>query len=116
MGEHLLFSACVSGLPLAFPLAFQTCLVVGFTLANAPGCQVANDRFLAEMRERRRLHNQIAEMKGNIRVFCRVRPASAAELETGDGLAVSVMVCERQRGGGAGLTDGVLLFGCLKFT
>ena len=26
------------------------------------------------MRERKLLHNQLMEMKGNIRVFCRVRP------------------------------------------
>ena len=28
---------------------------------------------------RRKLHNIIQELKGNIRVFCRVRPISAAE-------------------------------------
>ncbi|XP_071885916.1 carboxy-terminal kinesin 2-like isoform X3 [Anas platyrhynchos] len=36
--------------------------------------------------ERRRLHNQLQELKGNIRVFCRVRPLLAAEQEVQKGL------------------------------
>ncbi|KAG8937359.1 kinesin-like nuclear fusion protein [Tulasnella sp. 419] len=36
---------------------------------------------------RRKLHNQLQELKGNIRVFCRVRPALAQEKDIGDGLA-----------------------------
>uniref|UniRef100_A0A669QT63 Kinesin-like protein n=1 Tax=Phasianus colchicus TaxID=9054 RepID=A0A669QT63_PHACC len=35
--------------------------------------------------ERRRLHNLVQELKGNIRVFCRVRPLLAAEKETQKG-------------------------------
>ena len=31
--------------------------------------------------ERRKLHNAIQELKGNIRVFCRVRPLLGAELD-----------------------------------
>jgi kinesin family protein C1 len=33
------------------------------------------DKLRAEETIRRKLHNQIQELKGNIRVFCRVRPA-----------------------------------------
>ena len=33
------------------------------------------EKLRAEETIRRRLHNQIQELKGNIRVFCRVRPA-----------------------------------------
>jgi kinesin family protein C1 len=29
--------------------------------------------------QRRRLHNALQELKGNIRVFCRVRPARESE-------------------------------------
>ena len=32
------------------------------------------DKFEAAEKERKRLHNQVLELKGNIRVFCRVRP------------------------------------------
>merc|ERR1719419_87186 len=31
-------------------------------------------RYVNEMGERKKLHNQLVELKGNIRVFCRVRP------------------------------------------
>ncbi len=31
--------------------------------------------------ERRKLHNMIQELKGNIRVFCRIRPLLGEELE-----------------------------------
>ncbi|EIW66111.1 hypothetical protein TREMEDRAFT_65960 [Tremella mesenterica DSM 1558] len=44
-----------------------------------------------ELREaetiRRKLHNQVQELKGNIRVFARVRPALAHEVDAPDGLA-----------------------------
>ena len=34
--------------------------------------------------ERRRLHNQVQELKGNIRVFCRMRPLLGEERQSGD--------------------------------
>jgi kinesin family member C1 len=37
----------------------------------------------AEETIRRKLHNQVQELKGNIRVFCRVRPALENELGEG---------------------------------
>ncbi|KAF8606028.1 kinesin-domain-containing protein [Ceratobasidium sp. AG-I] len=36
---------------------------------------------------RRKLHNQVLELKGNIRVFCRVRPSLPHEKDSADGLA-----------------------------
>lgn len=46
--------------------------------AQADAAQ-ANARYLRESKQRRKVQNQLAEAKGNIRVFCRVRPPSAAE-------------------------------------
>mmetsp|Transcript_21873 Transcript_21873/g.33675 ORF Transcript_21873/g.33675 Transcript_21873/m.33675 type:complete len:694 (-) Transcript_21873:1843-3924(-) len=41
-------------------------------------------RYTHELKERRRLHNLVQELRGNIRVFCRVRPPSKLEIEHGD--------------------------------
>ena len=41
----------------------------------------AMDKLRAEETLRRKLHNQVQELKGNIRVFCRVRPTIGAEDE-----------------------------------
>jgi kinesin family member C1 len=43
--------------------------------------EVANEKLRAEESLRRKLHNQVQELKGNIRVFCRVRPMLEAEPE-----------------------------------
>lgn len=46
------------------------------------------EKLRAEETIRRKLHNQIQELKGNIRVFCRVRPALPHEsLDDGNKLA-----------------------------
>ena len=39
----------------------------------------ANEKLRAEETLRRKLHNQVQELKGNIRVFCRVRPSLESE-------------------------------------
>ena len=41
----------------------------------------ANDKLRNEETLRRKLHNQVQELKGNIRVFCRVRPPSKIDTE-----------------------------------
>lgn len=41
--------------------------------------QTAKDKLRKEETLRRKLHNQVQELKGNIRVFCRVRPNLGAE-------------------------------------
>jgi kinesin family protein C1 len=43
---------------------------------------VANEKLRAEETLRRKLHNQVQELKGNIRVFCRVRPVVGGDEET----------------------------------
>jgi len=40
-----------------------------------------NNRYKREMQERKRLHNLVQELKGNIRVFMRCRPPTTKELE-----------------------------------
>ncbi|KAF3911741.1 Kinesin-3 [Arthrobotrys entomopaga] len=43
--------------------------------------EIAMTKLRTEETLRRKLHNQVLELKGNIRVFCRVRPALEAEAE-----------------------------------
>ena len=38
-------------------------------------------KYKRELGERKRLHNLVQELRGNIRVFCRVRPVSKRERE-----------------------------------
>lgn len=36
-------------------------------------------RYIKEMKLRKRLHNELVDLKGNIRVYCRVRPFIAED-------------------------------------
>lgn len=42
--------------------------------------------------ERRVLFNQVLELKGNIRVFCRVRPLTSSELANNEKSAASYVI------------------------
>ncbi|KAG0633007.1 P-loop containing nucleoside triphosphate hydrolase protein [Tuber brumale] len=44
--------------------------------------RISQEKLRAEETLRRKLHNQVQELKGNIRVFCRVRPTLPSEPET----------------------------------
>ncbi|KAK9054792.1 hypothetical protein SSX86_025871 [Deinandra increscens subsp. villosa] len=46
-------------------------------------CHMLKNRCQFECSERRRLYNEVIELKGNIRVFCRCRPLSADEIAKG---------------------------------
>lgn len=48
-------------------------------------------KFDYEQLMRKKLHNQIEDMKGKIRVFCRVRPMSANEKQIGCSPVVTVV-------------------------
>jgi len=57
---------------------FTTALV---TYGEAHAALMA--RYRKELTERRRLHNLVQELRGNIRVYCRARPVLPFELEAG---------------------------------
>ncbi|KAJ9535891.1 hypothetical protein OSB04_un000947 [Centaurea solstitialis] len=46
-------------------------------------CQTLKNRCQLECSERRRLYNEVIELKGNIRVFCRCRPLNEDEIAKG---------------------------------
>ncbi|KAK3022736.1 hypothetical protein RJ639_045601 [Escallonia herrerae] len=46
-------------------------------------CEDLKVKYSEEQAKRRKLHNQVEEAKGNIRVFCRCRPLSKAEASAG---------------------------------
>ncbi|CAN4108737.1 unnamed protein product [Withania somnifera] len=43
-------------------------------------CELLKKKYLEECTERKRLYNEVIELKGNIRVFCRCRPLNAGEI------------------------------------
>ncbi|CAN0914242.1 Kinesin-like protein KIN-14S [Linum grandiflorum] len=45
-------------------------------------------KFVQESTERKRLYNEVIELKGNIRVFCRCRPINQSELQKGSNSVV----------------------------
>ncbi|KAL9318499.1 hypothetical protein ACSQ67_015016 [Phaseolus vulgaris] len=46
-------------------------------------------KYLDESSERRRLYNEVIELKGNIRVFCRCRPLNESEIANGSASVVN---------------------------
>ncbi|XP_058081132.1 kinesin-like protein KIN-14E isoform X2 [Magnolia sinica] len=46
-------------------------------------CEDLKAKYGEELAKRKKLHNQVQEIKGNIRVFCRCRPLSKAEVTSG---------------------------------
>lgn len=46
-------------------------------------CEVLKKKYLEQYNERKRLYNEVIELKGNIRVFCRCRPMNADEISNG---------------------------------
>lgn len=60
-------------------------------LASAEGSLAEANRKLREGESlRRKLHNTVQELKGNIRVFCRVRPLLVTELQAGKSIEESL--------------------------
>ena len=44
----------------------------------------ARNKYAEEATKRRKVHNKLMELQGNIRVFCRVRPQSESESKRGE--------------------------------
>ena len=45
--------------------------------------ELLKKKYLKESSERKRLYNEVIELKGNIRVFCRCRPLNQNEITNG---------------------------------
>ena len=92
-------------------LAKQTCHALMKQCGSmAHEVQEAKRKYHKELAERKRLHNLVQELRGNIRVYCRVRPVSRRELENGgdegcrqcvqfpeDGLSVEVRSAKKEK-------------------
>ena len=92
-------------------LAKQTCHLLMKQCGNrAHEVQEAKRKYHKELAERKRLHNLVQELRGNIRVYCRVRPVSSRELENGgdegcrqcvqfpeDGISVEVRSAKKEK-------------------
>ncbi|KAG4928833.1 hypothetical protein JHK84_054382 [Glycine max] len=50
--------------------------------------EVLKRKYVEESSERRRLYNEVIELKGNIRVFCRCRPLNESEIANGSAVSV----------------------------
>nr|KYP71231.1 Kinesin-like protein KIFC3 [Cajanus cajan] len=50
--------------------------------------EVLKRKYLKESSERRQLYNEVIELKGNIRVFCRCRPLNESEIANGSAVSV----------------------------
>jgi len=50
--------------------------------------ELLKKKYLQELSERKRLYNEVIELKGNIRVFCRCRPLNQVEITNGSNYVV----------------------------
>ncbi|KAJ6737591.1 KINESIN-LIKE PROTEIN KLP-3, partial [Salix viminalis] len=50
--------------------------------------ELLRKKYLQELSDRKRLYNEVIELKGNIRVFCRCRPLNQVEITNGSNYVV----------------------------
>lgn len=53
-------------------------------------CELLKKKYIDEYAERKRLYNEVIELKGNIRVFCRCRPLNQDETANGSTSVVEI--------------------------
>jgi kinesin family protein C1 len=68
---------------------------------------VMEDKLRDSEASRRKLHNAVLELKGNVRVFCRVRPLSKSEAENEEALALAPVASGDLSGRGLELDNSV---------
>ncbi|KAJ6995996.1 hypothetical protein NC653_012776 [Populus alba x Populus x berolinensis] len=56
--------------------------------------ELLKKKYLQELSERKRLYNEVIELKGNIRVFCRCRPLNQVEITHGSSYVVDSLLVE----------------------
>jgi kinesin family protein C2/C3 len=69
------------------PSLFLDSIVIGYVAAfcgiSGTEYELLKKKYLYESSERKSLYNEVIELKGNIRVFCRCRPLSQTEITNG---------------------------------
>lgn len=53
-------------------------------------CELLKKKYVEEYTERKRLYNEVIELKGNIRVFCRCRPLNQEEVAKGSTSVIEI--------------------------
>ncbi|KAL9683177.1 hypothetical protein QQ045_014994 [Rhodiola kirilowii] len=56
-------------------------------------CQLLEKKYVQESVERKRLYNEVIELKGNIRIFCRCRPLHPSEIGNGSTAVIEYESC-----------------------
>lgn len=89
--DHKALSAEAAAFPsaMAANIAQIKAAVTREIMKQAEAVAALTLRYKKEVLERRKLHNLVQELRGNIRVYCRVRPPLAFELETGNDVCVA---------------------------
>uniref|UniRef100_A0A166GS57 Kinesin-like protein n=1 Tax=Daucus carota subsp. sativus TaxID=79200 RepID=A0A166GS57_DAUCS len=77
--EHMLLCHEVKNITKTFPGAEVFSALQGLSLEH----KNLKKKYLEEYSERKRLYNEVIELKGNIRVFCRCRPLNQDEIAKG---------------------------------
>eukprot|EP00667_Euglena_gracilis_P004457 EG_transcript_4480 len=87
-GQHRLLTAGVTGQLQSFRQTLQQC--AGAFTAMQQRMLELDELYRKEVRERKALYNAMQDLKGKVRVYCRLRPPLTAERARGDALCVTM--------------------------